>query len=110
MIVGQNGHLQCQIPDLSLVQGSLDIVYSETNQQVDGDDWNEEEEYDKHGIGHPGERNFPMVEENVRIFQFSAHHDQSLQKGILSRPKHFLVFEQHVETEGKGKNKDEDND
>ena len=105
----QFGHLQRQIPDLSLVQGRLDIVYSETDKQVEGDDWNEEEKYDEDGVGHPGEGNFPIVEENGRIFQFSAHHDQSLQKSILSRPKHFLVFEQHVEAEGKGKNKDEDN-
>ena len=102
------GHLQRQIPDLSLIQGSLDIVYSETNKQVEGDDGNEKEKYDKDGVGHPGEGNFPVRKKNVWIFQFSAHHYQSLQKSILGRPKHFLVFQQDMEAKGKGKNKDED--
>ena len=92
-----------------MVQGSLDIVDCETNKQVKGDDWNEEEEYNKDGVSHSGEGNFPIIEENVWILQFSAHHYQSLQKSVVNGPKDLLVFEQHMEAEGKGKNKDEDN-
>ena len=109
-------NLHCNSFEDRILLNKLNVINSQTHEEVHDDDGHGDDEHDKEGLGgvHVGDSDEVLVivlvvKKQVVILHLPAGHDQGLDDGKHQVAEILLVAQQHEEAQTEGENEEQNN-